>query len=490
MGILSLLLWTPVFGVLLLAVTPSRHFFLIRLIAHSSTTLTLLTSLWLVMQFDTHRIDLQFSEYFPINPELGSAYALGTDGLSLPMLIMTSLLTSITLLASLTIKQSTKGYHTCLLLLEFGMLGVFSAQNWALFYFFWEITLIPLFFLINRWGGKHRHTASLNFMFYFMGGSVFMLISLLAINQYDFQQGNSLMIAMQESAKTMPLQEQILVLLGFIIGFGVTMPIFPLHGWLLSAYAQAPSPINILLSGVVLNMGAYGLLRVAVILPEATQALQPLLILLALFGMLYGCLLAWRYRNLVTIATYTSISQMAIILTGIATLSTTGISGAILQMAAHGLTTGSLFLLIGFLGERTNIRNLSTDNALLLVMPRFTFLIILTLLAGMGLPGFIGFIALLHILISGIQEWPFLMIFFLLSMLIINAYSIRSINLLVSRHDSRDPPHFDDLRTTELIAASVLALCIVFLGIFPSPWLDLSTATSNQISHILGQNTL
>ena len=182
MGILSLLLWTPAIGVLLLAFIPGQKVQLIRTLANIFTTTAFLLSCWLVARYEQLDAELQFSEFFPLNPDLGSAYALGVDGLSMPMVVLATLLTSIALLASFTVSSSVKGYHICILLLEFGMLGVFLAQDWALFYIFWEVTLIPLFFLIGRWGGKRKHAASLNFVLYTMGGSIFMLISLLAIS--------------------------------------------------------------------------------------------------------------------------------------------------------------------------------------------------------------------------------------------------------------------------------------------------------------------
>jgi len=226
MGILSLLLWTPALGVLLLAFIPKQQTRIIRSISLLFTILAFLGSCWVLGLYESANASLQFSEYFPLNPDLGSAYALGVDGLSMPMLILATLLTTIALLASFSITDGVKGYHICILLLEFGMLGVFLAQDWALFYIFWEVTLIPLFFLIDRWGGQRRHSASLNFVLYTMGGSVFMLMSLLAVSQYDLQHGGSLMTSMNQIAQDMPLTEQILVLLGFLIGFGVKMPIF------------------------------------------------------------------------------------------------------------------------------------------------------------------------------------------------------------------------------------------------------------------------
>ena len=490
MGILSLLLWTPAAGALLLAFMPSHNYKSIRFIANLFSTLSFLLSCWLITLYNQQNSELQFSEYFPLNPNLGSAYALGIDGLSLPMLALATLLTSIALLASFTISSSIKGYHICILLLEFGMLGVFLAQDWALFYVFWEVTLIPLFFLIGHWGGKRRHAASLNFVLYTMGGSVFMLISLLAISQYDLEHSGSLMTTMHQAAQDMPRVEQILVLLGFLCGFGVKMPIFPLHGWLPLAHVEAPSPISILLSGILLKMGAYGLIRVVTMLPEAAHALQPLLISLALFGMLYGGLLAWRQSDIKAMAAYSSLSHMGIVLLGIATLNEIGMTGAVLQLTAHGLIAGAMFLLVGLLYERTHTRNIQDYSSLVQVMPRFALLMTLTLLAAMGLPGSIGFIAELNALIGGFQQWGGLMVFFSLSLLISAAYSMRTISLLLTGPVKPKMLHIADLNTTELLAAGLLVSCTILFGLMPAMLIDLSAATITQINHQISQRLL
>ena len=490
MGILSLLLWTPAAGALLLAFMPSQNYKSIRIIANLFSTLSFLLSCWLITRYNQQNSELQFSEYFPLNPNLGSAYALGIDGLSLPMLALATLLTSIALLASFTISSSIKGYHICILLLEFGMLGVFLAQDWALFYVFWEVTLIPLFFLIGHWGGKRRHAASLNFVLYTMGGSVFMLISLLAISQYDLEHSGSLMTTMHQAAQDMPRVEQILVLLGFLCGFGVKMPIFPLHGWLPLAHVEAPSPISILLSGILLKMGAYGLIRVVTMLPEAAHALQPLLIFLALFGMLYGGLLAWRQSDIKAMVAYSSLSHMGIVLLGIATLNEIGMTGAVLQMTAHGLIAGAMFLLVGLLYERTHTRNIQDYSSLVQVMPRFALLMTLTLLAAMGLPGSIGFIAELNALIGGFQQWGGLMVFFSLSLLISAAYSMRTIGLLLTGPVKPKMLHIADLNTTELLAAGLLVSCIILFGLMPTVLIDLSAATITQINNQISQRLL
>jgi NADH-quinone oxidoreductase subunit M len=485
MGILSLLLWTPAIGVLFLAFTPGQKVSLIRWAANLFTTLIFLLTCRLVTIYDHHDAGLQFNEYFPLNPVLGSAYALGVDGLSMPMLVLAALLTSVALLASFSISSSVKGYHICILLLEFGMLGVFLAQDWALFYIFWEVTLIPLFFLIGRWGGKRKHTASLNFVLYTMGGSIFMLLSLLAISQYDLEQAGSLMTSMHQAAMDMPHYEQILVLLGFLIGFGVKMPIFPLHGWLPLAHVEAPSPVSILLSGILLKMGAYGLLRSVAMLPEAAQTLQPLLIFLALFSMLYGGLLAWRQSDLKAMVAYSSVSHMGVVLLGIATLNETGLMGAVIQMTAHGLVAGALFLLVGLLYERTHTRNIQDYSSLVQVMPRFALFMTIALLAAIGLPGSVGFIAELHTIIGGFRQWGWLWVFFCLALLINAAYAVRTIGLLFTGPVKPQMKEIEDLTRFELVASGVVVAGCVFFGLWPTPLIELSAATITQLNNVI-----
>lgn len=487
MGILSILLWTPAVGVLFLALTPRQNIQAIRFLAHLFAALAFLLSCWLVVIYNQLDGSLQFGEQFTLNPKLGTAFALGIDGVSLPMVILATLLTSIALLASFSISTSIKGYHICILLLEFGMLGVFLAQDWALFYIFWELTLSPLFLLIGRWGGLRRHVASLNFVLYTMGGSIFMLISLLAISQYMPEHGDSLMSSMSLAAQDMPANEQIWVLLGFIISFGVKMPIFPLHGWLPLAHVEAPSPVSILLSGILLKMGAYGLIRAVVMLPEAAQSLQSPLVFLALLGMIYGGLLAWRQTDLKAMVAYSSVSHMGVILLDIATLNKTGMIGAVLQMTAHGLIAGAMFLLVGLLYERTHTRNIQDYSSLVVVMPRFALFMTITLFAAMGLPGSVGFIAELHAIIGGFQQWGNLMVLLGLSILIGSAYAMRTVGMLFTGPVKPQMREIEDLRTPELLAASILVAGIVLFGLWPAPLIDLSAATMNEVNNVISQ---
>lgn len=476
MHILSLILWVPFFGALLMALLPATQHRLIRGLALFHAGLTLALSWSLLIPFNRTTAAIQFAEQVVWSSTIGVSYALGVDGLSLPMVLLATLLSVVALLASHRVTTGVKGYHVWLLILEFAMLGVFMARDWSLFFMFWELTLIPLFFLIDLWGGKKRHAASLNFVLYTMGGSIFILMALIVIYRLTPTQSFS-MAAIAEAAVRLPRQEQIWLLLAFLIGFGVKIPIFPLHGWLPLAHVEAPSPVSILLSGVLLKMGAYGLLRVVVMLPEATLALQSLLVGIALVSIVYGGLLAWRQSDLKAMIAYSSVSHMGVVLLGISALNEMGLMGAVLQMTAHGLIAGSLFLLIGLLYERTHSREVADYGALIRITPRFAVFITLALLAGMGMPGLAGFVAELHVLIGGFQQWGWLMLLASLGVLISAAYAMRTIGGLFAGPPRPELADLPDLQPRELLAVIPLAAGLLILGIMPAPLIALISAT-------------
>jgi len=472
MHILSLILWAPFFGALLVALLPATQHRLIRGLTLFHAGLTLALSWGLLISFDRTTAAIQFAEQVVWSSTIGVSYALGIDGLSLPMVLLATLLSVVALLASHRVATGVKGYHVWLLILEFAMLGVFMARDWSLFFMFWELTLIPLFFLIDLWGGKKRHAASLNFVLYTMGGSIFILMALIVIYRLTPTQSFS-MAVIAEAAVGLPRQEQVWLLLAFLIGFGVKIPIFPLHGWLPLAHVEAPSPVSILLSGVLLKMGAYGLLRVVAMLPEAALALQPGLMGIALVSIVYGGLLAWRQSDLKAMIAYSSVSHMGVVLLGVSALNEVGLMGAVLQMVAHGLIAGSLFLLIGLLYERTHSREVADYGALIRVTPRFAVFITLALLAGMGMPGLAGFVAELHVLIGGFQQWGWLMLLASLGVLISAAYAMRTIGGLLAGPPRPELANLLDLQPRELLAVMPLAAGLLILGIMPAPLIAL-----------------
>lgn len=476
---LKLLVFMPVFGALLLAVFPVRRKQLLWRLALFCALASVLLSGLLIARFVPAGEAVQMFESRAWNARLGSHFALGIDGISLAMVVLTAILTLVAVLVSRQMDKGARLYFVLLMLLQSAMFGVFTARDWSLFYVFWEATLLPLFFMIDRLGGENRQRAALNFFLYTLGGSVFMLVALLFL--YDAAPGHSFaMPDMAEGGRGLPLNMQLLIFAGLFIGFAVKMPVVPLHGWLPLAHVEAPSPVSILLSGVLLKMGAYGLIRAAETLPGAFLAVQDWLAVLALLSLLYGALLAWRQQDLKAMVAYSSISHMGVVLLGIAALNPAGLNGAVLQMVAHGLAAALLFLVVGLLYQRTHSRDLADYGGLLGRAPRFAFFIAFGLLAAIGLPASAGFIAELHVLIGALQRWGLWVICLGVAMLVGAAYGLRVIG-----HLYRPAPagcEIRDMTRTETTAAGLLAAGILLLGIWPAPLLTLVGGSTARIA--------
>lgn len=481
MPYLTLLLAIPLAGAIIVALLPGRRKHLIRSVAIAHAMAALGLACGLLQLFDPSSAGLQLAEFYRWNPRLGTHYALAIDGFSYPMVLLTVLLSLIAILASDSIRQNIKGYYLLMLVLETATMGVFMAQDWVLFYLFWEMTLIPLFFLIDRWGGPNRHESAINFVLYTMGGSVFMLISLLVL--FDTLPHKTFeMSAVAEDARMLSTQHQTFIFLGLLIGFGVKMPVFPFHGWLPLAHVEAPSPVSILLSGILLKMGAYGLIRTVQMLPAAALALQSLLASLALIGLIYGGLLAWRQRDLKRMIAYSSVSHMGVVLLGIAALNVAGMTGAVMQMLAHGLVASILFLLLGLLYERTHTRDVEQYSSLVRVTPRFAFFTVLAFMAAVGFPGTASFIAELHTLIGAYARWGWIVVLLTIGVLISTTYAIRTVGRLFTGPVRASMLNIEDLRTIEFMAVFILAVGIIVVGLYPSPALDLMSASVNQLT--------
>jgi NADH-quinone oxidoreductase subunit M len=479
---LHILLALPLLGILLIGVLPQRW---ARAVAWATAGVTLVFSWGLLIPFDLNNSAPQLFETHRWNPRLGSAFSLAVDGFSLPMILLATLLVWVAILASNGIKTRQKGYYGLILALECAMLGVFAARDWSLFYVFWELTLIPLFFLIDRYGGANRSRAALNFVLYTMGGSTFMLIALLML--YDVSAAHSFdMTVLRETGRSLPAETQAWLFAGLLIGFGVKMPIFPLHGWLPLAHVEAPSPVSILLSGILLKMGSYGLIRAASALPDGALVLQPLLLVLALISLIYGGVLAWQQRDLKKMVAYSSVSHMGVVLLGIASLNVMGFTGAIVQMVAHGLVAGTLFLLIGLLYERTHTRDIGDYASLVRVMPRFAFFTVLAFVAAVGLPGTLGFVAELHALIGGFERFGAWAAALSLGVLISAAYALRTVGRLFTGPVSPTMQQVSDLTRTEFVAAAVLTSGVVVLGVFPMPLLALVGPSVARLAQLFG----
>jgi NADH-quinone oxidoreductase subunit M len=488
--VLSFLLLTPLIGAVLVGLAPVRNGNWLRHIAVTTALLALLQALRVWWYFDPGG-DMQFAESRTWNPRLGSAFSIAVDGMSLAMVLLATLLFLLALLSFKVPRSSSRLYFLLMLLLETAVLGVFTARDWSLFYVFWELTLIPLFFLIDRLGGPQCQRAALNFVLYTMGGSVFMLVALLLL--YDASPGHSFdMLAMAAGGRSLAVEAQVAIFLGLFVGFAVKMGVFPLHGWMPLVYSEAPGAVPLISSGILLKMGAYGILRAISTLPGAAEALKTQLAILAFASMLYGALLAWRSRNLIIMATYASMSHMAVVLLGIATLSRIGTTGAVMQMLGHGFAAGLLFLVLGLLGERIGSRDIDRFVGLQQRLPRFSILLIAALIGSVGLPGTIGFVGELHVIAAGYARWGGWVALVSLAVVIGASYALRIINQLMTNQGVTANGHGEtleirDLGRSETLAASLLLAGMLGLGFFPAPVLSLVSGTARQVELLLAR---
>ena len=481
MGILSLIIWLPLVGAVVILFLSQKQIRLIQSVALASAGASLALSWNLLTSFDTAKPALQFVERLQWVPEMGMTYSIGVDGLSLPMVLLTTLLSLVSLVASVSsITERTKAYFAWFLLLEFAILGVFVAQDWFLFYMFWEITLIPMFFLIGIWGGKERTMASMSFFLYTLGGSVFMLLGIIAaylatpVHTFD-------MIEMAKANVGWSKEFQIMVFMAFFIGLAVKVPVFPLHGWLPLAHVEAPVPVSMMLSGVLLKMGAYGLLRISGLVPEGLLWFLPFLMALGMVNIIYGALMAWRQTDLKSMVAFSSVSHMGFVLIGIAGLTLAGFTGAVMQMFTHGIITAALFLLIGVIYERTHTRQITDFGGLSRTVPVFSVAMSLAMLASMGLPGLAGFISEFHALVGAWERWGLYVTFASIGILVTAAYSLRTIGKMFMGPFNPRWEGLQDLTPREYVATVPLILLMVGLGLFPSFALNLMNATLKQM---------
>lgn len=488
MDSLSTLLLLPLIGALAVALMPGTGTRRFQRLALGTAMVVLAFTLKLLLRFDPGVAGVQFAEEHAWHTRLGSSFAIGVDGFSMPLLVLAALLMVISILSASSVKKGARLFFSLLLVLETSLFGVFVARDWSLFYVFWELTLIPLFFLIGRSGGEDRprqRQAALNFVLYTMGGSVFMLLAVLLL--YDAVPAHSFsMAAVAKAAPSLSKSTQEWIFLGMFLGFAVKMPVFPVHGWLPLAHVEAPSPVSILLSGVLLKMGSYGLLRAMETLPGAATALQGWLMILAMASILYGGILAWRQRDLKAMIAYSSVSHMGVVLLGLATLNTTGLTGAVYQMVAHGLVAGALFFLVGMLYERTHTRDIGDYSSLVRTMPRFAIFMVLALTAAVGLPGTAGFVAELHTLLGGFARWGGWVALLSLGVLVSAAYAFRTIGRLFTGPVRDAMKSVPDLNRIEMAAAGVLSCGILWLGLFPAPALELMNSSVARVARLFG----
>ncbi|HKE24903.1 MAG TPA: NADH-quinone oxidoreductase subunit M [Bryobacteraceae bacterium] len=412
--ILSIVLFTPLVGLLVLLFIPSSNERAVKLWANIAALAGFLVSLPLVFQFDRTK-DFQFVETAPWIPSLGATYHLGIDGLGLLLVMLTTVVGFLAILSSWNaIHDRLKEYYAFFLLLQTGMLGVFMALDFLLFFVFWETVLVPMYFIIAIWGGQRRSYAAIKFMIYTLIGSVLMLLGILTLYFQHYMQFQTYSFDISELLHTqVPVNVQWWVFWAFFVGFAVKVPMFPFHTWLPDAHTEAPTAGSVILASVLLKMGTYGFLRFSLpLLPESAKdpTIVTVMAVLSIIGIVYGALASLMQKDWKKLVAYSSVSHLGFCTLGIFALNPAGISGSIIQQINHGISTGMLFLIVGVVYERRHTREIVEYGGLLKVMPIFTLVFGLAALSSMGMPPLNGFIGEITILGGAFQMsyiWAF-----------------------------------------------------------------------------------
>ena len=404
-SILTLITFLPVAGAALLLFMRKASPRAIRNIALIVSLLTLLLSLPLFSKFDASNPGMQFEQSVQWIPSLGIQYHVGIDGISLFLVLLTTVLTPIAILSSWnSIEKRVREYYLFMLMLETGMIGVFVALDFFLFYVFWEVMLVPMYFLIGVWGGQRRIYAAVKFFLYTMVGSVLMLVAIIALyflngaTTFDFP---SILANLQSGNLLLNPSQQYWLFLAFFFAFAIKVPLFPLHTWLPDAHVEAPTAGSVILAGVLLKMGTYGIVRFCLpMFPEATRELTPFISLLAVVGIVYGALVAMVQTDIKKLVAYSSVSHLGFVVLGIFALNEQGLQGAMYQMLNHGISTGALFLLVGMIYDRRHTRLIDEFGGLADPLPVFSTIFMIVTFSSIGLPMLNGFVGEFLILLG------------------------------------------------------------------------------------------
>jgi NADH-quinone oxidoreductase subunit M len=397
---LILVTFFPLLGVLALLFIPSDRKNTLRWTALVASLATFGLSIWMLTLFDKTNPDLQLGFNLPWIQVAGwnISFAMGVDGLSILLVLLTTFLTPISILSTWTaVQERVKDFMIFFLLLEVGMLGVFLAQDLFLFYIFWEFTLVPMYFLIGIWGGPRRIYAAIKFFLYTMAGSILMLLAILWLGIYQ----GTFSVPDLITKGGIPGNIQLWLFLAFAAAFAIKVPMWPLHSWLPDAHVEAPTAGSVILAGVLLKMGTYGFLRFNLpMFPEAAVKFAPWMALLAVIGIIYGAAVSYAQKDIKKLVAYSSVSHLGFVMLGLFALNAQGIEGGILQMINHGLSTGALFLQVGMVYEQTHTREFEVYGGLWKIMPIYGTVMLIVSLSSMGLPGLNGFVGEFAILLG------------------------------------------------------------------------------------------
>ncbi|HEY3164664.1 MAG TPA: NADH-quinone oxidoreductase subunit M [Candidatus Limnocylindrales bacterium] len=482
--ILSIVTFLPLVGAIVIAVLPRSA---ARPVALGATLVTWVFSLLLVIGFSPQGVagdtsGFQYVETIPWIPLFGIQYKLGVDGLSLILVVLTTTLMWISILASFRpIQERVKEYMISFLILEVGLIGVFVALDTFLFYIFWEIVLVPMYLIIGIWGGANRIYATIKFVLYTLVGSLLMLVAILA-SAYAYQAATGSWTGAFDFEKlrtaTFDPNLQIFAFLAFFLAFAIKVPMFPFHTWLPDAHVQAPTAGSVILAAIMLKLGAYGFIRFALpLFPAAAHTFGPAIIVLSLIAIIYGAIVALVQPDLKKLVAYSSVSHMGFVTLGIFVFNEQGMDGAILQMVNHGLITGALFLLVGVIYERTHDRTIAKMGGVGSIMPVYAVGLGFFVFASAGLPGLGGFVGEFLVLVGAFEYAPVVAAVATVCMILAAGYLLWMFQRVafgeVSEFLRGLGHHLTDMTPTEILTLGPLAALTVVFGLFPSFVLDL-----------------
>ena len=487
MGILSLLTFFPLIGVVALLIMRKASDNALKWVAISTAIATFILSLVVLGQFETGVAGLQMVDRFEWIEAWGIEYHMGIDGVSILMVLLTTFIMMLAIPSSWNaISSQIRQYYIFMLLLEMGMLGVFLAQDLFLFYVFWEFTLVPMYFLIGIWGGKNRVYAAIKFFLYTMAGSLLMLLGIL----YMGIKADTFSLPDLIAQRSLFAEAQTWLFLGFAIAFAIKVPIFPFHSWLPDAHTEAPTAGSVILAGVLLKMGTYGFVRFNLpLFPTASSDFAQPIAVLAIIGIIYGAIVSFAQKDVKKLVAYSSISHLGFVMLGIFSLNDQGIQGAILQGVNHGISSGALFFIVGVLYEQRHTREIKEYGGIWKIMPVFSALTLIVTLSSMGLPGLNGFVGEFTILLGsmgagslGPNPWIFTA-FATTGVILAAVYLLWMFQrVFMGPLDNPANEKLRDLNGGELAIMLSFLLFIIWIGVAPSGFFDLMHGT---VSHLV-----
>lgn len=479
-SILSLIIYLPLFGCLAMLFINKENHKAIRHTAFGVSIVTMILSFLLLLGFDPSDINMQFAEKAPWIPSIGVEYLLGIDGISLLLILLTTIISPIAIVSSYTaIHERTKEYYVALLFLETCMLGVFMALDLFLFYIFWEVMLVPMYFLIGIWGGGRRLYSAIKFFLFTLFGSLFMLLGILAVyflnHNPAYGTGTFTFNLLELYKMNLPLDIQIWLFLAFFMGFAIKVPMFPFHTWLPDAHTDAPTAGSVVLAGVLLKMGTYGFIRFSLpLFPAASHYFVPMMMTLSLIGIVYGAFLALAQKDIKRLVAYSSVSHLGFVMLGMFALNPQGLTGSILQMVNHGISTGALFLLVGMLYERRHTRLIADFGGLSSQMPILTVLFAITMFSSIGLPGLNGFIGEFLILVGAFQHNKVFAGIAVIGIILGAAYMLWLFQrVMFGPLDKPENKILSDLNPREIAYMAPLIVLMFWIGLYPKPFIEI-----------------